>query len=667
MIRGKSLSVISPAPVLLLGAMLAATLAATVGGCGRDPEPPVAVSKPVQPAAAPAESAVTTTITRYPAEAFFKTTLYRGAAFSHDGQHILVSSDESGVVNVVQVPFDGGPAMALTDSDSDSQFIAAAFPEDGRFLFTADQGGNELTHVYVRETDGSVRDLTPGENLKAGFEGFSGDKRRFWVTSNERDPKFFDLYEYSVDDYERRLVFQNDDSWSIQAISPDGRYVALVRERTRVDSDIYLFDSENPEADLVHVTPHEGNVSNAAFAFDPDGSALYYSTDGEGEFTQAWSYSLETGERRPEFQPDWDVVFLFFSDSGRYRVTGVNEDGRTRVSVMDRETGKPLALPDLPPGDLRNVRFSPDEKRMAVYVNSATSPSNLFAIDLETGTARQLTRAMNPDIDPDALVDAEVVRYPSFDGLEIPSILYRPAGATAETPAPALVWVHGGPGGQSRVQYSATAQFLVNQGYVIFMANNRGSSGYGKTFYQMDDRRHGEVDLDDIVEAKNYLAAQDWVDPERIGIIGGSYGGYMVAAALAFRPDVFDVGINIFGVTNWVRTLQSIPPWWESFREALYDEMGDPATDAERHRRISPLFHAGNINKPLLVVQGANDPRVLQVESDELVAAVRANGVPVEYVLFEDEGHGFLKKENQITAARAYAKFLAEYMGPAGQ
>ncbi len=662
MIRGRNDRAGSLTPVFVL----CAAAGMVMSGCGRDAEPPPAVSTPAQPATVPEAAAPVAATPRYPAEAFFKTTLFRGAAFSHDGEHILISSDESGVVNVVQVPFTGGPDEPLTNSDTDSKFIAAAFPEDGRLLFTADEGGNELTHVYVRETEGSVRDLTPGENLKAAFVGFSKDNSRFWITSNERDPKFFDLYEYSVADYERRLVFENNDSWSVQAVSPDGRYVALVKNRTRVDSDIYLFDGDNPDAELIHVTPHEGNVSHGAFAFDPAASALYYGTDGEGEFTQAWSYDLETGERRPEFQPDWDVVFLFFSDSGRYRVTGVNEDARTVVSVLDRETGKPLALPELPPGDLRNVRFSPDETRMAVYVNSATSPSNLFAVDLAAGTARQLTEAMNPGIDPDALVDAEVVRYPSFDGLEIPSILYRPAGATAATPAPALVWVHGGPGGQSRVQYSATAQFLVNQGYVIFMANNRGSSGYGKTFYQMDDRRHGEVDLDDIVEARNFLAARDWVDPDRIGIIGGSYGGYMVAAALAFRPDVFDVGINIFGVTNWVRTLKSIPPWWESFREALYDEMGDPATDEERHQRISPLFHAGNIKKPLLVVQGANDPRVLQVESDELVAAVRANDVPVEYVLFDDEGHGFLKKENQITAARAYAGFLAEYMGPGG-
>jgi dipeptidyl aminopeptidase/acylaminoacyl peptidase len=192
--------------------------------------------------------------------------------------------------------------------------------------------------------------------------------------------------------------------------------------------------------------------------------------------------------------------------------------------------------------------------------------------------------------------------------------------------------------------------------------NNRGSSGYGKKFYHMDDKRHGDVDLKDVVHGRRYLESLDWVDRKRIGIIGGSYGGYMVCAALAFEPDAFDLGIDIFGVTNWVRTLESIPPWWASFRDALYAELGDPKTDSERLRRISPLFHAKNIRKPLLVIQGANDPRVLKVESDEMVKAVRDNGVPVEYIVFPDEGHGFLRKENRIGAAEAYLRFLDRHL-----
>jgi dipeptidyl aminopeptidase/acylaminoacyl peptidase len=202
----------------------------------------------------------------------------------------------------------------------------------------------------------------------------------------------------------------------------------------------------------------------------------------------------------------------------------------------------------------------------------------------------------------------------------------------------------------------------VNHGYVVLAVNNRGSSGYGKTFYKMDDQKHGEADLDDCVEAKNYLIGLGYVDPERVGIIGGSYGGYMVLAALTFRPDVFAVGVDLFGISNWVRTLESIPPWWESFRNALYEEMGDPATDKERLHRISPLFHAENIQKPLMVLQGANDPRVLKQESDEIVEAVKKNGVPVEYVLFDDEGHGFRRKENRITGYEAILVFLDEHL-----
>ena len=191
--------------------------------------------------------------------------------------------------------------------------------------------------------------------------------------------------------------------------------------------------------------------------------------------------------------------------------------------------------------------------------------------------------------------------------------------------------------------------------------------GYGKTFYHLDDKKHGEVDLQDVVWSRKYLETLDWVDGSKVGIIGGSYGGYIVAAALAFEPDVFDAGVDIFGVTNWVRTIKSIPPWWTAQKDRLYAELGNPFEEEERLRRISPLFHAGNVTKPLLVVQGANDPRVLQVESDELVAAVEANGVPVEYIVFPDEGHGFDNKANRVTASGRYVAFLDKYLKAKGE
>ena len=337
-----------------------------------------------------------------------------------------------------------------------------------------------------------------------------------------------------------------------------------------------------------------------------------------------------------------------------------NADASTKLAVSKVDTGEAVALPDLGGGDITSVGFSHSETKMLMVINGDRSPTNLFVLDLSVPNAepQQLTQSLTSKIETTDLVDGEVVRYASYDGVQIPGILYRPKTATADNPAPAMLMMHGGPGGQSRRGYNATVQHLVNHGYAIFAVNNRGSSGYGKTFFHMDDKKHGEADLDDCVAARGYLETLDWVDDSKIGIMGGSYGGYLVAAALAFRPEVFDVGIDIFGVTNWLRTLESMPAWWGPQRDALYEELGDPATDAERLRRISPVFHADKITKPLLVVQGANDPRVLQVESDEIVAAVKANGVPVEYLVFEDEGHGFRNKDNRIEAQDAFLSFL---------
>ncbi|NNL54658.1 MAG: S9 family peptidase [Woeseia sp.] len=604
----------------------------------------------------------------FSARQFFETTSFgmadaSGYAFSPDGQNVLISSDQSGVFNAWALPTTGAAGTPLTASDDNAVFAVSYFPNDRRILYTYDGGGNELNHVAVREIDGSSRDLTPGESLKAGFLGWAEDGDAFYLLSTERDGKNFDVYRYATDGYERELVFENP-GLQIGEISRDGRWLALAQPISSANSDIYVVDLQSDVPDPVLISKHEGNINFGILGITPDSKTLIYSTNEFGEFEQAWRYEFSSGEKSVLLAADWDVSYVLHSGSGRYRVSGVNADARTEVSIVDTQTGKAVAMPTLPPGDLASIRFTPDETGLALLVTADTSPANVYFIDLTAQSAKQLTEALNPAITSDDLVASDVVRYKSFDGLEIPAILYRPHGASASNQVPALVWVHGGPGGQSRTGYSATIQHLVNHGYAILMANNRGSSGYGKTFFHLDDKRHGEEDLQDIVYGRRYLESLDWVNGEHIGVIGGSYGGYMVAAALAFEPEAFEVGINIFGVTNWVRTLQSIPPWWEAFKVALYDEMGDPATDAERHRRISPLFHTENIVKPMLVVQGANDPRVLQVESDELVAGIRANEVPVEYVLFPDEGHGFRKRENRIVASEAYLQFLNTWLKP---
>lgn len=599
-------------------------------------------------------------VTRYDAETFFETETVFGASFSADGSKLLMTSDRTGVLNVYAQPVAGGEPEQVTFSETDAAIARAFFPEDDRIVYTADEGGDELTHVYVTEAGGEPRDLTPGEGLRAVFRRFSRDGETLFLTTNERDPQADDLYAYDTGGFERRMVFRNPGEFSLGPVSGDGRYLALQRSRTNADGDLFLADLEDggePE----HITPHEGDASYAAFAFAPDDRRLAYGTDAHGEFQQAWIYDPETKEHDLLVTAEWDVWTVSWSRGGRYRLSAVNRDASTEITILDTESGGPLDFPEIT-GDITGAFVSSQETRLAFSVDSDSSPANLHVLELETGEMRRLTDSLNPAVAREDLVEGEVVRYPSFDGLEIPGILYRPHPASAEEPVPALVWVHGGPGGQSRHGYRAQIQHLVNHGYAVFAVNNRGSTGYGKTFFHLDDRRHGDVDLKDCVEARRYLAALDWVDGERIGIIGGSYGGYMVAAALAFEPEVFAVGVNIFGVTNWVRTLSSIPPWWGPMREALYSELGDPETDLDRLTAISPLFHAENIVRPLYVAQGANDPRVLQVESDEIVEAVRKNGVPVDYAVFPDEGHGFRRRENRIENSDRIVRFLETHL-----
>ncbi|NQY65813.1 MAG: S9 family peptidase [Alteromonadaceae bacterium] len=600
-------------------------------------------------------------IKQYSAAEFFKTTTIFGSSINHNATAVLVSNDKSGVFNSYRYPLDGSTPTQLTHSTTDTIYGISWFPNDDRILYTADQGGNELNHLFVREVDASIKDLTEGENLKARFIGWQKDDSGFFAMTNERDPKGFDVYRYASKDYKRELIFQNNDNWSIGDISPDGRWLTLNENVSNADSNIYLVDLNSKDKKPGLITEHQGSVDHRSYTFTPDSQQLIYATNEFGEFNQAWSINLEDRTKSVFYKADWDVSFVSFSEDGKYRVVGVNNDGQTKVSIIEVATQKNIALPQLPPGDLRSVNFSADSKKMVFYINSDTSPSNLYTFEIGSDTAKRLSSTLNPLIDEKQLVTSEVKRFKSFDDLEIPGILYKPKMASADHKVPALIWVHGGPGGQSRKGYRAVMQHLVNQGYAIFAVNNRGSSGYGKTFFHLDDKKHGQDDLQDIVYGKKYLQTLNWVNADKIGIIGGSYGGYMTMAAMAFT-DEFQVGIDIFGVTNWERTLNSIPPWWEAFKKSLYDEMGDPKTDGERHRAISPLFHADKIKKPVLIVQGANDPRVLQVESDEMVAAIKKNNVPVEYVLFPDEGHGFRKKANRITASDAYLTFLKKHL-----
>jgi dipeptidyl aminopeptidase/acylaminoacyl peptidase len=597
-------------------------------------------------------------IEQYTIEQFMTNISVSGSSFSPDESKIMFSSNESGIYNAYEIGLEGGTATQLTKRE-ESTYTVGYFPNDDRVLISSDKGGNEIYHLYVREINGTITDIIPYENARASFAGWSHDLKSFFIQMNNRDPKFMDLYEVDIETLEPKLIYENKDGYFVGSISNDKNMIALTKPVTRSYAKMFLYNKETDE--LTKLKDIEETVFRP-LEFSLDSKYLYYLSDENSEFTYLLSMNLETQESETVFAADWDVMYAYHSYNERYRVIGINQDAQTVVKVFDMKSGMEVAFPDFPGMNISSVNIAKSENLMAFYVASSRTPRNLYVYNFENGDSKKLTKTLNKEINPDDLVESKVVRYKSFDDLEIPAILYKPVNASAKNKVPALVWVHGGPGGQSRVGYRASIQYFVNHGYAIIAVNNRGSSGYGKTFYALDDRKHGDHDLKDCIYAKNYLAETGWVNTEKIGIIGGSYGGYMTAAALTFTPDEFVVGVNIFGVTNWLRTLKSIPSWWEAQRKALYKELGDPSVDSAYLYKISPLFHAKNITKPFMVLQGANDPRVLKVESDEIVESAKANGVPVEYVVFDDEGHGFRKKENEIEAYGKILKFLDQYL-----
>ncbi len=600
-------------------------------------------------------------VKQYSIEQFYKSTNVGGGNFSADEKALLVNSNETGIYNAYQIDLATGEKKALTHSTKESIFVADYVPGTRNIIYSSDKGGNENDHLFLLKQDSSVKDLTPAEKEKANFYGWSRDGKYMYYTSNKRDARYFDLYKMDTTHWTPLMMYKNENGYDVGAISDDERFLALVENVTTTSTNLFLFDQLTKQLKKINDEKIESSSSPAQFSMD--NRSLFYTTDEGSEFQYVMKYDIPASKKEKLFSANWDVMYMYTSFNEKYRVIGVNEDGKNRLYIFDHKTGQPIDFPKIEEGNVLGVSISRNENKMRLTIGDSKSPNNMYAYDFNSKELKKLTNTLNPEIAANDLVEAEVVRYTSFDGKEIPAIYYKPLQASKNKKVPALVWVHGGPGGQSRVGYSSLIQYLVNHGYAILAVNNRGSSGYGKTFFKMDNRNHGDKDLKDCVWGKNYLKSLDYIDSSKIGIMGGSYGGYMTLAALCFQPDEFKVGVDLFGVANWLRTLKEVPPYWESFKKALYEEIGDPNTaDTVRLKQYSPLLHAENIKKPLIVLQGANDPRVLKIESDEVVAAVKKNNVPVEYVIFPDEGHGFVKKENEIKGYGAVLKFLDQHL-----
>src|SRR5690606_8961603 len=368
------------------------------------------------------EPQIADTMRTYSIEQMMDNESVGGLSFSPDKSKLLVSSNRSGIYNMYTLTANGGEMLPVTQSDSSSVFSISYFPQDGRMLFRMDNNGDELYHIYLRETDGSHRDLTPDPGARSLFYGWAEDNASFYYASNKRDNRFMDLYEMGLEDLSPTLLYQNDGGYDIGGVSPDERFVSLSRSLNSNDSDLFLHDIKS--GDLIKINKNQSG--NGGQDFSPDGSAFYYITDDGSEFSYLMKYTLADGTHEKTLERDWDIWGSSFTEQGSYQVTFINQDGKNVIEVLEVANGKNLELPQIEDMEITGVGFSDDETMMAFYAGGSHSPSNLYLYDLESKELGKLTEVLNPEIQGQDLVRAEVIRFKSFDSLEIPAIYYRP-------------------------------------------------------------------------------------------------------------------------------------------------------------------------------------------------------------------------------------------------
>ena len=411
-------------------------------------------------------------VNQYTIEQFLENENSFANGFSPDKKNILLTSNRSGVYNIYNILSNGEQLIPITKSDSASVFGISFFPKDDRILFRMDGNGDEIFKIFMKDSSG-IKNLTPLKNVRALFRGWSKDGKSFFYGSNERNAKFMDHYEMDIETFESTLIYQNNDGMSYGGMSEDKKYILLTKSINTNDSDLFLLN--NQTKDILKI--NENLSSNSPQDFAPDGNSFYYTTDDNSEFSYLMSYNLKDGSKSKVLEKKWDITNFYFTRNGKYKILFTNEDAKSVMEVKEVSTGNLVSFPEISNQNITGARFSRDETMAILTISSSNMPTNSYSFDLESNQYQQLTDVLNKEINSNDLVRAEVIRYKSFDGLEIPAIYYTPQQASTSNKVPAIVWVHGGPGGQSNQRFNSTIQYLVNHGYAILAVNNRGSSG----------------------------------------------------------------------------------------------------------------------------------------------------------------------------------------------
>ncbi len=571
--------------------------------------------------------------------------------FSPDGRSVAFLADITGLPQLWQVSIDGGWPELLTFAEN--RVMRAVYAHNSpQIVVGTDSGGNERQQLY-RWHDGKLTAIAVNPSVMYSFGAISPDDRQVAYSGNDRHPAHFDVYIADIDGANGRLVYQQDGSNFVSDWSPDGSMLVIMRRTGALDVELFTLDLASGAA--THLTPHQAPVTYEQAHFAPDSRSIYLITNQDSEFNRAARLDLQSGRIDFLTLDDGDVDWLRLSPDGRRLAIVRNHDGYSLLQALDLAVGTEVTAPDLVPGVVQEPSWSPDSRQLAFCLTSPRDNPNIWVWELDAGVSRRITHVATGGIPRDAFVEPTLVRFRSFDGLEVPAFLYLPE---IETP-PVIVHVHGGPEGQSRPAFNSVVQYLVNRGYAVLAPNVRGSTGYGRTYTHLDDVEKRMDSVADLEAAARWLRASGQVDADRMAVMGGSYGGFMVLAALTTYPELWTAGVDIVGVANFETFLRNTSAYRRHWR---IPEYGDPDRDLELLRRISPINSMDRVAAPLIVIHGDNDPRVPLSEAEQVVEAVRDRNFPVEFLRFHDEGHGIVKLANRLVAYGAIATFLDAHL-----
>ena len=636
--RSRSLKIVS---LVLVAAMLTG-LAVLVASCGGS-APPELIPKTV----------------------LFGNPKKMRARISPDGTRLAYLAPSNDVINVWVKTMGEDDDRAITADDNRGIYRYFWAQDGDHILYMQDAGGDENWLLYsINVESGDVRTLTPYEGVQVRLVDYSKHHPNTVILAmNEQDPRLHDVYSLALDTGEMKLVARNPGNILGWMTDFDLRVRGAVAMTPTGETELLVRKDDDATWESILVWGDEDNMVSNPLGFTRDGGSMYMIDSRNANAGRLVRLDLETRELEIIAEdPTYDVSDVMLNpDTYEIEAVAFTKD-RTEWMIMDNSVGQDFeVISRLDDGDFSVTSYNDDYDTWTVAFTKDNGPVSFYLYDRDTKEATFLF-VHRPELDDYTLAPMEAMSFQSRDGMTIHGYITYPPGAGRRN-LPVVLNVHGGPWARDAWGYNPEAQWLSNRGYVCLQVNFRGSTGYGKEFLNAGDKEWGGNMQNDLVDAVNWAIDQGIADPERVAIYGASYGGYAALAGATFTPDLFCCAVPMMGPSNLVTFLETIPPYWSTMIEMMYKRVGDPRTEQELLRARSPLFKVDEVKIPMLIAQGANDPRVVQAESDQFVEAMRANGLEIDYIVFEDEGHGFAKPENRLRFYGDAEMFLAEHLG----